>query len=175
MADAEYLVIATSLRPGSLSRIMAGALVADYTKLGASAELLDLREYPLPLCDGDAAYGHPALAGVSAKIRAARVVLLAVPIYNYDANAAAKNLVELTGKAWEDKIVGFLCAAGGDSSYMSVMGLANSLMLDFRCIILPRFVYATGEDFSKDRVSNREIQQRIRQLAESSMKLRQSA
>ena len=174
MAAAEYLVIATSLRPGSLSRIMAGALVADYTALGASAELLDLREHPLPLCDGDAAYAHPALSGVGAKIRAARVVVLAVPIYNYDANAAAKNLVELTGKAWEDKIVGFLCAAGGDSSYMSVMSLANSLMLDFRCIILPRFVYATGEAFSKDRVSDREIRQRIRQLAESSVKLRQT-
>ena len=31
-------------------------------------------------------------------------------------NAAAKNLIELTGKAWEDKIVGFACAAGANSS-----------------------------------------------------------
>jgi NAD(P)H-dependent FMN reductase len=172
MAAAEYLVIAASLRPASFSRIMASALVADYTALGAPVELLDLREHPLPLCDGDTAYAHPGLLGLATKIRAARVVVLAVPIYNYDANAAAKNLVELTGKAWEDKIVGFLCAAGGDSSYMSIMSLANSLMLDFRCIILPRFVYATGEHFSKDRVSNRETRQRIRQLAESSLKLR---
>jgi FMN reductase len=173
MADAEYLVIATSLRSASVSRIMAGALVADYAALGASVELLDLREHPLSLCDGEAAYGHPALPGLNAKIRAARVIVLAVPIYNYDANAAAKNLVELTGSSWEDKIVGFLCAAGGDSSYMSVMGLANSLMLDFRCVILPRFVYATGDSFTGKRISNAKIKQRIRELAESSMKLRQ--
>jgi FMN reductase len=38
-----------------------------------------------------------------------------------------------------NKVVGFLCAAGGKSSYMSVMRLANSLMLDFRCLIIPHF------------------------------------
>ena len=27
-----------------------------------------------------------------------------------------------------------------------IMGLANSLMLDFRCWIVPRFVYVTGAD-----------------------------
>ena len=43
--------------------------------------------------------------------RAADAILLAVPIYNYDVNAAAKNLVEHTGSAWENKIVGFLAAA----------------------------------------------------------------
>lgn len=49
------------------------------------------------------------------------MVLLAVPIYNYDGNAAAKDLIELTGGTWEDKIAGFACAAGGASSYMSIM------------------------------------------------------
>ena len=35
------------------------------------------------------------------------------------------------------------------SSYMSVMAYANSLMLDFRCVIIPRFVYATGSAFAE--------------------------
>ena len=59
-------------------------------------------------------------------------------------------MIELTGSSWEDKIVGFLCAAGGTTSYMSVMAYANSLMLDFRCVIIPRFVYATGNAFDDD-------------------------
>src|SRR5688572_12377356 len=121
----EYLVIATSLRPGSHSRILAGALMRDYAALGAGAELVDMREHALPVCDGNLAYAHPSVATLSEQVKTARVVVIATPIYNYDANAAAKNLVELTGSAWEDKIVGFLCAAGGDSSYMSVLGLAN--------------------------------------------------
>ena len=169
---AEYLVFATSLRPGSHSRLLAEQLVRDYEKLGAVAEMLCLRENPLPICDGDAAYDDLRVAPITEKIRAARVVVIATPIYNYDANAAAKNLVELTGGAWEDKIVGFLCAAGGPLSYMSVIGLANSLMLDFRCVILPRFVYATDEHFGPDGITDTGIVARIRDLAAAAMRLR---
>jgi FMN reductase len=100
--------------------------------------------------------------------------LLSVPIYNYDANAAAKNLIELTGKSWQDKVVGFLCAAGGQGSYMSIMSLANSLMLDFRCIVLPRFVYVTGESFEGDNLADSEIEKRIRELTDQLVKISRS-
>lgn len=162
----EYLVFSTSLRPGSLSRILGQFLAKEL-----DSEHIDLRDFPLSLCDGEAAYDHPNVEKLRALIKAARVVLLAVPIYNYDGNAAAKNLIELTGGAWEDKIVGFACAAGGMSSYMSIMGLANDLMLDFRCIILPRFVYATGSDFSGDQITSAKIQQRLVDLASSARRL----
>jgi NAD(P)H-dependent FMN reductase len=166
---AEYLVISTSLRPGSLSRQMGELLVEEF---GKGVEHLDLREYPLPLCDGEEAYSDPNVEKLSAKISAARVIVVGVPIYNFYANAAAKNLVELTGSAWEDKIVGFLCAAGGHNSYMSVMSLANSLMLDFRCLIIPRFVYATNEDFKGDRVPRAELAKRLQQLAAAAKAIR---
>ena len=66
---------------------------------------------------------------------------------------------------WEDKIVGFLCAAGGTASYMSVMAYANSLMLDFRCVIIPRFVFATGEAFDGEKITDKKIAERIEQVA----------
>ena len=66
-----------------------------------------------------------------------------------------KNMIELTGSAWEDKIVGFLCAAGGHTSYMSVMSYANSLMLDFRCVIIPRFAFATSDAFDGERITDK--------------------
>ena len=166
---AEYLVISSSLRPGSLSRQLGELLAHEF---GASGEHVDLREYPLPLCDGEAAYSDPNVEKLSAKIGTARVIVIGTPIYNYDANAAVKNLVELTGSAWEDKIVGFLCAAGGQSSYMSIMGLANSLMLDFRCLIIPRFVYATGDDFEGDRVPKSDLIKRVKQLAAAARAIR---
>ncbi len=90
---------------------------------------------------------------------------MAAPVYNYDVSASAKNMIELTGSAWEDKVVGFLCAAGGMSSYMSVMAYANSLMLDFRSVIIPRFVYATGDVFEGENATDRKIVQRIEQVA----------
>ncbi len=165
----EYLVISSSLRPGSLSQVLGRALAKEF---GSEAEHIDLREYPLPMCDGDAAYSDPNVDLLRAKIAAARVILISVPVYNYDANAAAKNLIELTGSSWENKIVGFACAAGGQSSYMSIMSLANSLMLDFRCIILPRFIYATGDDFADERIASAEIRKRVMQLAADARRLR---
>ena len=80
---------------------------------------------------------------------------------NYDANAAAKNFIEITGQAWQNKVVGFLCAAGGEKSYMSIMSIANSLMLDFRCVIIPRFVYV-----SDDTVADEAVVERIHELAD---------
>jgi len=63
-----------------------------------------------------------------------------------------------------DKTFGFLCAAGGRNSYMSIMSLANSLMLDFRCYIIPKFVFATKNDFEEGKIVNSEIKSRIKEL-----------
>ena len=128
------------------------------------AEWLDLADHSIPFCDGDSTHKNPEVINLREKIKNAKGILFAVPIYNYDVNAAAKNLIELTGDAWTKKVVGFLCAAGGKSSYMSVMGLANSLMLDFRCLIIPRFIYSTSEDFAEDKVAAPQVKDRIAEL-----------
>lgn len=166
----DYLVISCSLNPKSNSRLLCKAV---FESLSAkhSAEFIDLRVLQLPVCDGGSAYGHPAVAPLSEKIKNARCVLLGIPIYNYAASASAKNLIELTGRAWIDKVVGFVCAAGGRMSYMSVMGIANSLMLDFRCLIIPRFVYAHRESFDDAGKYDSEIHQRIEELAETAARL----
>src|SRR5256714_12133895 len=91
----------------------------------------------------------PASKKLTAAVENADGILIASPVYNYDVAAATKNMIELTGSAWEDKIVSFLCADGGHASYMSVMSYANSLMLDFRCVIIPRSPLAPPK-LSKD-------------------------
>src|SRR4029434_9461468 len=115
----------------------------------------------LPLCDADQCYDKPGSKKLSTTIEAADGIICAAPVYNYDVAAATKNMIELTGSAWEDKIVGFLCAAGGMGSYMSVMAYANSLMLDFRCVIIPRFVFATSDAFDDDIVTDAKVTMRI--------------
>lgn len=159
------LVISCSLNPESYSRILAREAHRLLGEAGTPAAWLDLRDLPLPFCDGDAAYRHENVAKASALVRAADGILLATPIYNYDASSAAKNLVELTGKAWENKVVAFACASGGGASYMSIMALANSLMLDFRCVVVPRFVFSTGRDFDGERITEPKIAQRTAELA----------
>ena len=128
--------------------------------------MLDLREHPLPMCDGDAAYADAAVAPLAERIQAANGVILAGPVYNYGPSAAAKNLIELTGKAWNDQIVGLISAAGGHGSYQSPMSLAGMLMLDFRCLIVPRFVYATEAAFEGDGSLGRDLAQRTSALVD---------
>ena len=97
-------------------------------------------------------------------LRNNRIDGLVVARYRHALAATAKNMIELTGSAWNDKVVGFLCAAGGTASYMSVMAYANSLMLDFRCVIIPRFVFATSEAFAGDKITDKKINARVEQV-----------
>lgn len=158
-------VVSTSLRSGGVSRVLALAAADRLRERGAAVEFIDLLELALPLCDDDACWEHPNTKRLGELLDPARGILIALPVYNYAAGAAAKNIIELAGSSFEGKAAGFLCAAGGHRSYMSVMGLANSLMLDFRTVIVPRFVYATGQDVAGGQVASLELQDRIDGLA----------
>ncbi|HWA86906.1 MAG TPA: NAD(P)H-dependent oxidoreductase [Opitutus sp.] len=165
------LVVSGSLNSDSNSRLLAREAERALAAGGHNAIFLDLRELPLPLCDGENAYEHENVLRADKLIHEADGIIVATPIYNYDANAAVKNLVELTGDAWENKVVGFLCASGGASSFMSIMSLANSLMLDFRCVVVPRFVYATGAAFSGDKIVDSKITARVDECARATAHL----
>jgi FMN reductase len=162
----KHLVISTSGNPDSNSRRMGRVAFAHLQKQKVDCDWIDIREMDLPLCDADKCYGMPGSKKLSAAIEHADGILIAAPVYNYDVAAATKNMIELTGSVWEDKVVGFVCAAGGHASYMSVMAYANSLMLDFRCVIIPRFAFATGEAFDGERISDKKIAQRIERVAD---------
>ena len=162
MSSTRYIVLSASLRDGSRSRVLAHGAVERLKAAGAEVELIDLVDNPLPFCDGGACYGDPRTVEIKKRLEGAHGYLLATPIYNFDINAALKNLIELSGRdVWTDKVVGFLCAAGGHSSYMSVSTIAADLMLDFRTFILPRFVYATVEDFDEQTLASDTIEERL--------------
>ena len=162
----KHLVISTSGNPDSNSRRMGRTAFQHLQKKKVDCDWIDIREMDLPLCDADQCYGMPGSKKLSASIEAADGILIAAPVYNYDVAAATKNMIELTGSAWENKIVAFLCAAGGHASYMSVMAYANSLMLDFRCVIIPRFAFAISNAFDGERISDEKITERIKQVAD---------
>jgi FMN reductase len=39
-------------------------------------------------------------------------------------------------------------------------------MLDFRCVIIPRFVFATSEGFDGDKITDKKVVRRIETLAD---------
>lgn len=161
----KHLILSCSLSPTSRSALLARRLESAFGSEHGSVQLIDLREVALPFCEANDCYADPNVQMVTTAIAEAATVAVATPIYNYGVGGATRNLIALTGKAWTEKVVGFLCAAGGQGSYMAVMAVANSLMLDFRCLIVPRFVYASGACFSEDRITDATIDQRIDRLA----------
>ena len=163
-----YLVISSSLNDYSKSRIMAHYA---YDLYHQNAELLDLNDYDLPICDGGKCYDEPIVKDLKKIISNADSIILASPIYNYDFNAVAKNLIELTGQSWNDKIVGFIAAAGGITSYMSPISFANILMMDFRCFIIPRYVYADKSCFFENGEIIDKIKIRIKELVDKTILL----
>ena len=127
-------------------------------------EFFDLQKNPLPMCDGDKCYDLPEVIEFRKKVEGAKGIIMAIPIYNYNVSSGAKNIIELGGRMLYDKVFGFICAAGGKSSYMSVMSFASSLMIDYRCFIIPKFVYALKSDFNEKEITNPDIKERINEL-----------
>jgi FMN reductase len=160
------LIISCSHHPESRSRLLARAVQEALLQQGEKrVDFFDLREVALPLCDGHATYEHPSVIEAQERVKRAKGILLATPIYNYSINAVTKNFIEHTGKVWKEKVVGLLAAAGGKGSYMALLPFAGSLMLDFHCYVLPQFVYATSDQMSESAITDPELQRRINKLA----------
>ncbi len=169
-------IFSCSMHPMSRSYVLAKQAEENLKAEDVDVRFFDLRDYDLDFCGQPEARDNPAVGELRNAVQDSAAVLMAVPIYNFYVNAVAKNLIELTGRAWIYKLVGFMCAAGGQASYMSVMNIANSLMLDFRCLVVPRFVYALGDAFGNDRtedmfVADEGILERLHELTDMTVKL----
>jgi FMN reductase len=164
-----YLVISTSLNPESRSFLLAKE-AHRLLGLKGEAELLDLRKARLPLFTGVKSTSR-SVKRVQEKIRKATTILIAAPVYNYDLGAAVKNLIEHTGDAWTDKTVGFMVAAGGKGARMAFLGLANSMMMDFRCLIIPNFVVADKSAFEGEQIVEAFTNERLQLLVDGAVKL----
>lgn len=165
-----YLVISTSLNPESRSFLLAKE-AHRLLSLKGKAELLDLRKARLPHFDGGKSAQSRAVKRVKQKIQNATTILIAAPVYNYDVGAAAKNLIELTGDAFTDKTVGFMCAAGGKGSRMAFLGLAGSMLMDFRCLIIPDFVVADKGAFEGEQIVEAFTNERLQLLVTKAVNL----
>lgn len=156
------LIVSTSLSEESRSKQLCRH-AADYLAgRGVQARYESLEDYRIVPYGMDGGEGVDALGTAFAE---ADALLFGFPVYNYNMNASLKAVIEHFGRSLSDKVVGLMMSAGGRSSYMSGLVVANSLSLDFRCWVVPRFVYATREAFDDDDVSDPEVARRIEELA----------
>ena len=164
-----FTVISCSLDPQSRSRILAHHSRDLLTAAGHQVTLIDLRDTPLPHFDNDTVFSDPNFQVFHRAIASADGVVLAAPVYNWALGSVLKNLIEATGStgeqgqrsAWFDQLVTFVCSGGLPHSYMAPASLAASLMLDFKCVINPYQVYASGRDWGEDGTLSSALQARL--------------
>ena len=156
-------IFGTSLSPRSRSFALARAAASAFARRDVPATLVDLRDQRLPACGGEGSYDDPTVIELRALSARSSHVVFAAPVYNFQFGSASKNLIELIGReGLEGKTVGLMCSAGGRGSYMAPMAFANSLMLDFRCWIVPRFVFGALDDFADDgSIANPDLVERV--------------
>jgi len=171
------LVISCSLNPESN-----GALIANYVfnllkSQGQKINLLDLRNYKLPIANGhdQSAYQDAQVKEIHDKILEADGIILIAPIYNFGVGATGKNLIELTGhpykdvlsgKAWKHKPLGFIGVSGSPASLMAPLSFLNSMMLDFKTHIIPSFVMLSRDDFKDKNEFSADIKTKVEKLTQ---------
>ncbi|GAA0522084.1 NADPH-dependent FMN reductase [Deinococcus depolymerans] len=170
----KFTVLSTSLDPESRSAWLCALAAAQLRAQGHEVTFLDLRTDPLPPFDNvqgpGGCYAHPNAARYHAAVAGADGVFLGVPVYNWGLGSGARALVELTGSsdaarglhgAWFDKPVTFLVSGGLDHGYLSHGAFAFGLMVDFRCVVNPHFVYATSAHWDAPEVPGEWLRARL--------------
>jgi len=112
-APPTVVALCGSLRDGSYTRIALEHALAAASDRGARTELLDLREYSLPVFDADADEAGDAPA-LKERLRAGDSVLLGTPMYHGSYSSALKNGLDYCGfDEFENTTVGLLGVSGG--------------------------------------------------------------
>src|ERR1700733_841975 len=93
----KLLIFGGALRADSCNKKFAREALRLAKELGADGEFLDLRDYPMPVYDGDieATSGIPATTtALGKKIAAADAVVISTPEYNGSIPGILKNVVD---------------------------------------------------------------------------------
>jgi NAD(P)H-dependent FMN reductase len=109
MPDPKILVVIGSVRPQRIGPDVAAWVAAiGRETLAATFELVDLRDWPLPMdaepgIPAHSQYQYPATKAWSAKISGADAFVFVTPQYNWGYPAPLKNAIDQLYAEWRDK------------------------------------------------------------------------
>lgn len=121
---------------------------------GVDAELLDLREYPMPFFDEPVSpsyakepYTNEVVKKWSAKIKEADGFIIVTPEYNHAFPAVLKNALDYVYYEWNNKPVGFVSwgSAGGARSIQQL----RPVMIELQMAPIRNSVHIPGELYMK--------------------------
>ena len=115
MTDVHVVAVCGSLREESFTRTTLERALEGAGDVGAETDLLDLREFDLPLFDGDVDREDAGDAAELARVlRDADAIILGSPMYHGSYSSPLKTALDYCGfDEFEDKTVGLVGVAGG--------------------------------------------------------------
>ena len=136
MASPHVVGIVGSLRDGSYTRVGISRALDAAADTGATTELLDLREFDLPVFDADDREAGDAVE-FTQRVRNADAILLGTPVYHGSFSAPLKNALDYCGfDEFEHKTVGLLAVAGGSFPITALEHL-RSVCRALDCWVIP--------------------------------------
>ena len=158
----KILAFAGSLRKDSYNKKLA-AVAADMARAaGADVTHVDLRDYPMPIYDGDieAASGIPDIALKFRELmKSHNGFLISAPEYNSSISGVLKNTIDWASRprdrepklvCFTGKIVGLLAASPGALGGLRGLFHVRDIFLNINSIVLPTMYAMTGADTAFD-------------------------
>ncbi len=178
-SSSRILALAGSARCDSFNKKLIRLAAKGATDAGAECILIDLREYPLPIYDGDleANEGLPENAvRLKEHFSAADGLLISTPEYNSSLPALLKNTLDWVSRSPQatpdlapiaGKIVGLMAASPGPLGGMRALAHLRSILSNVGCVVLPAQVTVrqAHEAFTEQgQLTNSGAQQRVEAL-----------
>lgn len=165
------VALSGSMRDGSYTRTALKQVLAAATEHGADTELLDVREYDLPVFDPDEDEPEAATE-LKKKIREADSVIWGSPVYHGSYSSAFRNVHDYCGwDEYEETTVGLLATAGG-GSFGSTLDHMRVTARGVHAWVLPHQVGIRNarEKIEGDEILDENIADRVRKLGEQAVK-----
>ena len=159
------------MRDGSYTRTALQHVLAAAEDHGAETELLDVREYDLPVFDPDEDEPEAATE-LKRKIREADTVIWGSPVYHGSYSSAFRNVHDYCGwDEYEDTTVGLLATAGG-GSFGSTLDHMRVTARGVHAWVLPHQVGIRNarDKIEGDEIIDEDIADRVRTLGEQAVK-----
>lgn len=147
----KVLALAGSTRSESLNKRLLAAVASLADPAEAEVEIIDLRDYPLPLYDGDLeeAEGVPTNAMLlKEKFLAADALLISTPEYNTSLPAVLKNAIDwvsrpVEGVPWlseiRGQVLGAMSASPGATGGMQALAHLRQMFSNLGAYIVPGY------------------------------------
>ncbi len=144
---------------GDLLRLVARRLEAD----GATVDLIDLAEEPLPMFNPDTTYTAPHYAPLKARVERADVYLVGTPDYHGTMSSATKNFLDHFWKEYTGKL--FATVVASHDKGLTVADHIRTVARQCYAWALPYTVtFVEQADMKEGRIVNDALRDRIEML-----------